>query len=353
MSKAAAPSETQQVNQTWMSIDYEPGLVSIIIPTYNRAHLITNALESVRRQTYRRIEVLVVDDGSDDETDAVVSGWIDRNAGDGIHASYSRQPNRGAPAARNEGLRRSRGEFIQFLDSDDVLLPRKLELQVGALKSSPFCPYAWSDRERASLESVWNVYADLARSSSTMSPGHAGEQVAGYAKTRMPNQGGQGLYRRSVCVDLGPWDEGLARHQDWEFNLRLVSSKAVVLYVRGVQYISVNHSGPRVFGTNNDTSKNYQLFVAASQVAERRLTDQSSGTQAARYKIAILYLSAALAALERGERDRFDAAMDGFRRNRIGKAMKLKGALLSSGLSLFGVGFARGFSRVYRRLKLL
>jgi glycosyltransferase involved in cell wall biosynthesis len=335
-----------------MRIEFEPGLVSIIIPTFNRAQLITNALESVRRQTYRRIEVLVVDDGSDDGTDVVVSRWFEQNPDRGIQSSYVRQQNRGAPAARNEGLRRARGEFIQFLDSDDVILPGKLESQVTALQSAPVCQYAWSDRERSSLDVVWDVYADLIRRhAASASP--VPQQVAGYDKRRVPNQGGQGIYRRSACLALGPWDEDLARHQDWELNLRLIASEAVVLYVAGIQYISVNHSGPRVFGVTSDTERNYQLYVAACQVAERRLDGNSSAVQAARYKIAIIYMSAALAALERGERQRFDTAMEGFRRNHMGTTQKLKGLLLSSALSLCGVGFARSFSRAYRRLKLL
>jgi hypothetical protein len=152
---------------------------------------------------------------------------------------------------------------------------------------------------------------------------------------------------------LGPWDEGLARHQDWELNLRLIASDAAVLYVAGKQYISVNHSGPRVFGTANDTDKNYRLYMAACQVAERRLTGDSSATQAARHKIAIIYMSAALAALERGERERFDSAMAGFRRNHRGARQKLNGLLVSSAQSLFGLRSAHRFARAYRRLKLL
>jgi glycosyltransferase involved in cell wall biosynthesis len=347
----AVPSEARHRNELWMSTDSLPGLVSIIIPTYNRAHLIGNALESIRRQLYRPIEVLVVDDGSDDGTDAVVGCWIEQNAASGVQVSYVRQPNRGAPAARNEGLRRARGEFIQFLDSDDVLLPSKLESQVAALQAAPNCDYAWSDRERATVEKLWDVYEDLVRAH-TSSAKQAPEQVSGYDKRRLPNQGGQGIYRRSTCVDLGPWDEGLLRHQDWEFNVRLISSQALAVYVPGLGYISVSHSGPRVFGGSSDNVlRDYELLIAASQVAERRLAGVSRVTQAARYKVAISYMSAALAALKLGDRGKFDGAMEGFRRNRMGTSMKLKGTLLSSAVSLLGVSTAQRFSEAYRRLK--
>jgi glycosyltransferase involved in cell wall biosynthesis len=349
MSHAAVPPKARDLSESWMNADFLPGLVSVIVPTYNRAHLITNALESIRRQRYRCIEVLVVDDGSDDDTDAVVRRWIEENAGRHIHGTYVRQPNRGAPAARNEGLRRSRGEFIQFLDSDDVILPGKLESQVAALQGAPRCQYAWSDRERATVEAVWDVYDHIVRAPMTFAK-QAPEQVAGYRKWRLPNQGGQGLYRRAACVELGPWDEGLLRHQDWEFNVRLISSQAPAVYVPGVGYISVNHSGPRVFGGSRDNPlRSYELLVAASQVAERRLAGVSSVTRAARYKVAISYMSAALAALKLGDRGRFDSAMDGFRRNHMGTSMKLKGILLSSAVSLLGISTAQRFADAYRR----
>lgn len=102
-------------------------LVSVIIPTYNRAALLCEAVDSVLRQTYRNIEVVVVDDGSTDDTTAAMEKYGDR-------IRYSRRPNAGVNAARNLGLKQSRGEFIAFLDSDDLWAPYKLELQVKLLR---------------------------------------------------------------------------------------------------------------------------------------------------------------------------------------------------------------------------
>jgi glycosyltransferase involved in cell wall biosynthesis len=101
-------------------------LVSAIIPTYNRAHCIGEAVESVLRQTYRPLEVIVVDDGSTDETPAVLRGFGDR-----IHVV--RQENAGPSAARNRGVARSSGSVLAFLDSDDLWLPRKIERQMDLL----------------------------------------------------------------------------------------------------------------------------------------------------------------------------------------------------------------------------
>lgn len=102
-------------------------LVSIIIPTFNRAGVVTRAIDSVLGQTYRPVEVLVVDDGSTDGTPEVLKSY-----GDAIVTIV--QDNAGPAAARNRGIRESKGDFIAFLDSDDVWLPTKLQRQVDLLQ---------------------------------------------------------------------------------------------------------------------------------------------------------------------------------------------------------------------------
>ena len=97
--------------------------VSVIIPTYNRCHYVPNAIESVLAQTYTDYEMIVVDDGSTDNTKAALRPYLDK-----IH--YIFQPNAGVSAARNAGIRAASSELIAFLDSDDRWLPRKLELQL-------------------------------------------------------------------------------------------------------------------------------------------------------------------------------------------------------------------------------
>lgn len=103
--------------------------VSVIIPVYNGAGFICETLESVRRQTFTDWECIVIDDGSTDDTAAVVKSAI---AGDNRFL-YAYQPNSGLSAARNAGLERARGEYIQFLDADDVLMPAKLTEQLDLI----------------------------------------------------------------------------------------------------------------------------------------------------------------------------------------------------------------------------
>jgi glycosyltransferase involved in cell wall biosynthesis len=100
--------------------------VSVIIPTFNRARVIGRAVESALRQSYQNLEVIVVDDGSTDETAAVLKGFRDR-------VRYLRQENRGVSAARNAGIAAAIGKWIAFLDSDDEWYPAKLAKQLECL----------------------------------------------------------------------------------------------------------------------------------------------------------------------------------------------------------------------------
>ena len=115
-----------------------PGMVSVVIPTYNRAAYLGAAIESALSQTYQPIEVVVVDDGSTDATATVVAGF-------GSRVRYFHQANGGVAAARNVGLRESRGELIAFLDSDDRWYPWKIAAQVSLLRARPDVGMVWTD----------------------------------------------------------------------------------------------------------------------------------------------------------------------------------------------------------------
>src|SRR5258708_5062942 len=118
---------------------FAEGLVSTIIPVHNRALLLREAVASVLAQTYRPVEIIVVDDGSTDETgqeaDALAKSHLEVRA---IH-----RQNGGPGTARETGRLVARGEFIQYLDSDDLLLPTKFELQVAGLRRCGDCAVSY------------------------------------------------------------------------------------------------------------------------------------------------------------------------------------------------------------------
>ncbi len=110
-------------------------LVSVIIPVYNGARYLAEAIESVRAQTFRPLEIIVVDDGSEDDSAAVAQGFAE--------VRCLPQPHEGAAAARNRGVAVARGEFLAFLDADDLWAPDKLQRQMALMK------------ERTGLEAVF------------------------------------------------------------------------------------------------------------------------------------------------------------------------------------------------------
>ncbi len=112
--------------------------VSVVIPVYNGAATIGRALESIFAQTFTDHEIIVVDDGSTDRTRAILEQYGDR-------VRLVEQPNRGPSAARNNGARHSSGEYLAFLDADDVWMPRKLELTVAAMLADPDAALVYSD----------------------------------------------------------------------------------------------------------------------------------------------------------------------------------------------------------------
>lgn len=118
---------------TWRLGEGVPGLVSYIIPAYNAAELIQETLDSCYRQTYRPIEVVVVDDGSTDDTGKIVEAFRERYSTADFSVVYHRQANRGVAAARNEAVMRSHGDLVGFIDADDVLPRRRTDILVQAL----------------------------------------------------------------------------------------------------------------------------------------------------------------------------------------------------------------------------
>ncbi|MBQ0786126.1 MAG: glycosyltransferase family 2 protein [Oceanihabitans sp.] len=113
----------------------EQPLISIIIPTFNRAHLLSETLDSVLAQTYTNWECIVVDDGSTDATEALVETYIKKDA----RFLFFKRPNTHLPGgngARNYGVKKSNGDYLQWFDSDDLMHPEKLEVQINVLAYS-------------------------------------------------------------------------------------------------------------------------------------------------------------------------------------------------------------------------
>lgn len=237
----------------------DPGIceyaVSVIVPCFNREKLISRALESVFAQTYRPIELVVVDDGSADNSVARVQSWAAERDGGDVTTRLIRKSNGGAASARNAGLRACTGGFIQFLDSDDVLVPDKLAAHVQALVSND-AEYAWSpmvveqlSRDDGVPPRIW--FAD---------------------PETVPESCCVGLYRRSLVARIGFLREDLYSKEDYDYRYRLESVQPRKVFVPGVKYRAFEHELGREndkFGTTRDIEAILEILDSARSAGIR------------------------------------------------------------------------------------
>jgi len=189
---------------------------SVIIPTYNRSHLLKEAIESVLKQNYSDFEILVIDDGSTDNTRFVVEQISDKRV------KYFYQNNSGQSSARNLGLIKSQGEYIAYLDEDDLWPVDYLATMVRELNTR--------QEYGAAYARVIVLYPDGKKrelgSAERIRSGWITKYFFEYSPCLMPSAT---CFRRSVCGDVF-WDEAIIRNPDYDFFLR-VSTKARFLFV--------------------------------------------------------------------------------------------------------------------------
>ena len=188
--------------------------VSVVIPAYNSASLLGDAVQSVLAQTYRDFEVIVVDDGSTDNTRQVAEGFKQSQI------KYLFQPNQGPPAARNAGIRASSGKLIAFLDSDDLWLPSKLEMQVKTLAASPRAGLAYCDMFLYDMEQDAVVGPPfLLRSKRPPPRGKVFDELS----FRFFGHPSTVIIRREVFDAIGLFDERLRYCDDFDMLFRIAS----------------------------------------------------------------------------------------------------------------------------------
>lgn len=194
--------------------------VSILIPCYNAERWLAATLESALAQTWTNSEVIVINDGSQDGSLRVAREF----AGRGVRVID--QPNAGASAARNRGLREARGEFIQFLDADDLLSPDKIAAQVALLRRQPAgtlatCTWGRFASDPAAAQFVdAAVFRDFAPVDFLVLAGDTGAMMHPSAW----------LVPRAVADRAGPWDESLSLNDDGEYFCRVALAGARLVF---------------------------------------------------------------------------------------------------------------------------
>ena len=217
--------------------------VSVVIPTYNRAHLLRRAVDSVLNQTFNNIEIIVVDDGSTDNT----KDFINKRYGGLI--TYIYQENKGAPAARNRGFEHSSGDFITFLDSDDYFLPENIEKKVNILEDHHDVGWIFSDFFQATDDKRDFKKCTLPRrlSNKLKSTTEVFDHLlihGGFARTIAV------MVRRECLIKVGAFDPELKAHQDCEFSLRL-AKHFKAKYIPEPLVVSVIHQGDTISSSRN------------------------------------------------------------------------------------------------------
>lgn len=199
-------------------VSTETPLVSIIIPTYNRAHLIGETLDSVLAQTYQNWECIVVDDGSNDDTDQIMSKYLSQDS----RFQYFQRPEnklKGANACRNHGFDKSKGDFLIFLDSDDLLEENCLELRCdnenrnNINEKSIFVYSMGLFRFGEKTDQIFNKKFNTEK-----------ESIKNFLKVSPPWTITSVFWSRALFVNIGFFDETIERLQDVDIHTRLLLS---------------------------------------------------------------------------------------------------------------------------------
>ena len=236
------------------------GLVSTIIPVYNRPDFLREAVASVLAQTYRPIEVIVVNDGSTGETLEVCDELA-------LHPEIRvlHQENSGPGAARELGRLAARGEFIQYLDSDDRLLPKKFELQVAALLANTDCDVAYCKARYYDFASEAPPEIPLKRTGERIAEMFPSFLQSRWWSTNAP------LRRRSISDSAGPW-LSLINEEDWEYDCRTAALGVKLAYCDEFLAEVRSHDGERASkGGTIDRRKLTHRAIAHRHILEHAL----------------------------------------------------------------------------------
>jgi glycosyltransferase involved in cell wall biosynthesis len=215
--------------------------VSVVIPAYNAMTYLPETLESVLRQTFTDFEVLIVDDGSSDQVVEWASGLVDPRV------KLIKQENQGAAEARNTGIAHAQGEYVAFLDADDLWEPTKLEKQVRCLEDNP----------AVGLVNTWTVLIDqlgnpTGRAATLQAEGDVWKQIVLNNFLVCSSV----MVRRCCFESVGVFERNLILCEDWDMWIRIASRYSFAVVKEPLVYYRQHL---------NNTSKNYQTFLQDSR----------------------------------------------------------------------------------------
>ncbi|MGG7033616.1 MAG: glycosyltransferase family 2 protein [Flavobacterium sp.] len=245
-------------------------LVSIIIPTYNRAHLISETLDSVLAQTFENWECIIVDDGSTDNTNEVVEEYLKKDSRFQYHHRPANRP-KGANACRNYGFELSKGEYINWFDSDDVMHHDKLLIQISSLENSNYnfsvCQTLVFEN---SIENVIGLRHGII---------HSENPFVDYLMLKIIWMTPSALWKKGLLQTLDYlYDEELQAAQEWEFHCRVLNKfdeynvvEEPLVYIRyHIQSISYNSDNKKRIW--NYFMARYKLYKNESLIFDEQVS---------------------------------------------------------------------------------
>lgn len=236
------------------------GGVSVIIPCFNHGEWLAGTIESVLRQTAQPTEIIVVDDGSTDDTAAVCRRY------ESVH--YEWQVNGGLSAARNRGLQKSSGEFVCFLDADDLLMPVALARGLEAMAQNPGAAFVYGSSVR------------IDASGNPLGEWRVRPETANYRSLLQANQivnHGAVLFRRQCLLSIGGYDEALRASEDYDVYLKLASQFPIACYSHFVARFR-RHGG----NMSRDYERMLESVLAVLHAQERHVQDSDADRRALR-----------------------------------------------------------------------
>lgn len=228
--------------------------ISVIIPAFNRGHIIGETLNSVLDQSYSNWECLIVDDGSTDNTEKIVRSYMEEDTRIKFFIRPTKRA-KGATTCRNIGIEESTGEYFQFLDSDDLLSKNKFEIQLKELKSgskTAICTCKWGTARVNSREA--KIYHGLSTYFSTRSPI---DLIATYGKRLTYFPPHVFLVPKAVLLESGKWNEELNNNvnDDGEFFSRIILASSEIIYCKDTYVLYRTGAGGRLTSSKKAEEK--------------------------------------------------------------------------------------------------
>ncbi|MBZ8182199.1 glycosyltransferase [Oscillatoria salina] len=252
-------------------------IISVIVPAFNAEKTIQETINSVINQTFSNFELIIINDGSQDSTLEILESIKDPRI------KIFSYPNAGAAVSRNRGFAKAVGEYIAFLDADDLWTPDKLEAQLSALQATPEAAVAYS----------WSDCID--ETSKFLRPGgHISINGNAYAKLLMVDileNGSNPLIHRQAFIEVGGFDESLQAGQDWDLYLRLAAKYHFVTVPRSQILYRIS--------ANSMSADVWRLETASLQLISRAYSKAPSSLQKLKkYSLGNIYKYLTVKAIE-------------------------------------------------------